>query len=627
MADQPPPAFHSIHHDGSPRYVISSTGADLCIGDNVALRLRAGWEVPLERVFLRLCPDGEQRFVELTPEDTTAEAGSACRWWRGSIQVEMPSTHYRFLLFTGEGAWWYNGTGLHRLAPTDQQDFRLLAGYQAPQWVRDAVFYQIFPDRFMDGDPGNNVKSGEFSYMGYKSRAAAWGQPPMDKTREALLEFFGGDLLGIEQQLDYLEELGVNALYLNPVFTAYSNHRYDVADYFNVDPHLGGNQALASLRRATASRGIHLILDIVPNHCGVLHPWFQAALKDPSTPTAEFFTFNHHPDDYATWLGVRTLPKLNYRSQALRELMYAGSGSVFRSWLRPPYSIDGWRLDVANMLGRQGADQLGQEVGQGIRKAVKDENPQAYLLGENFFDGTPQLQGDLWDATMNYSGFMLPLFYWLRHFWVHPHVAPHPLADSLPWPTESLAQTWLAYQAAIPWSIARQQFNLLGSHDTQRVLDLLQGNPALNRLAAGVLMTYPGVPCIYYGNETGLGGNMRQCMNWDRGTWDLELHEFYRRLVALRRSSPALIAGGYQVLHCGEDTLVYLRDAEEEQMIVVAQRGEAGLDMLEIPVVNGGIPDGIALEEVFSGQTETVSGGILSLSRIPPGIQVWCTLR
>ena len=149
-----------------------------------------------------------------------------------------------------------------------------------------------------------------------------------------------------------------------------------------------------------------MILDIVPNHCGVEHPWFQAAQADAQAASAEYFTFHRHPEEYETWLGVRSLPKLNYRSTALRDQIYSGSNSVFRRWLRAPYAIDGWRVDVANMLARHGKDQLEAEVWAGIRRAVKAENPESYLLGENFFDGSRQLQGDQLDATMNYAGFM-----------------------------------------------------------------------------------------------------------------------------------------------------------------------------------------------------------------------------
>ena len=168
-----------------------------------------------------------------------------------------------------------------------------------------------------------------------------------------------------------------------------------------------------SLRRATLARDIRVILDIAPNHTGAEHPWFVAAQADPSAPTAGFYTFRSRPDDYESWLGVKSLPKLDYRDAGLREAMYAGQGAILRRWLEPPFSADGWRIDVANMLGRQGPVQLGPEVARGMRAAVKDANPDAYLMGEHFYDATDALNGDQWDGVMNYAGFTNPVLEWL----------------------------------------------------------------------------------------------------------------------------------------------------------------------------------------------------------------------
>jgi alpha-glucosidase len=163
--------------------------------------------------------------------------------------------------------------------------------------------------------------------------------------------------------LDYIQELGASALYLTPIFTSPSNHKYDVENYKQVDPHFGGNEALIALRQALDERNMKLMLDMVPNHCSATHPWFLAAQADPSAPTAEFFTFYRTPNEYESWFGIRSLPKLNYRSEHLRELMYAGQDAIMRYWLRPPFRIDGWRLDVANMLARQGESQFEHKVG------------------------------------------------------------------------------------------------------------------------------------------------------------------------------------------------------------------------------------------------------------------------
>ncbi|HSO27023.1 MAG TPA: alpha-amylase family glycosyl hydrolase, partial [Anaerolineales bacterium] len=505
---------------------------------------RMAIDAPVDRALLRICPDGEQRFLEMAPASPQDIDRSVCQWMTARLRLEMPITGYRFLIMVGGEALWFTAAGLQRHWVTDADDFRLLAGYRSPAWTHATVFYQIFPDRFADGDSSNNVKTGEFIYRGRESKARRWGEPP-SQGWDAMVEFYGGDLAGIGDKLPYLADLGVNALYLNPIFTAYSNHRYDVTDYDHVDPHLGGNAALVELRRKTAELDFRLILDIVPNHCGILHPWFQMAQQDENAPTADFFSFSHHPDQYEAWMGVPTLPRLDYHSARLRAVMYAGPESIFRHWLRSPYALDGWRIDVANMLGRQGADQLDVEVGQGIRRAVKEENPEAYLLGENFFDASRHLQGDMWDAAMNYAGFSKPLWFWLSGFAVSQHGGPS-AAGPQRWPTAALVESWQAYRAAIPWQIAVQQFNLLGSHDTERILSRLNGNPDLNRLAVGLQMTYPGVPCVYYGDEVGLtnqNNSNRVTMPWDAGDWDQGLRSFYQKLIELRRTSPALIAG------------------------------------------------------------------------------------
>lgn len=614
----------SIHHDGSKRYVTSPSGINLQLGDEVTIRLRAAKGAPIERILLRTCPDGEQFFSEMQIDDT--QESPVCNWWQAKLRSTMPVTAYRFLLFTTDGIWWYNGSGLHRHVPTDAEDFRLLADYAAPAWVHDSVFYQIFPDRFSDGDPSNNVKQGEFEYQGVKSQARKWGES-QSSWPEAMVEFYGGDLTGVEQRLDYLTDLGVNAIYFNPIFTALSNHRYDVVDYFNVDPHLGGDSALISLRKRMKERGMRFILDIVPNHSGVEHPWFKSAIEDSNSPTAEYFNFHSHPDEYESWLGVRSLPKLNYRSQNLRELVYAGANSIFRYWLKEPFAADGWRVDVANMLARHGKDQLESEVWTGIRRAVKEENPSAYLLGENFFDSSSQLQGDHLDASMNYFGFSNPIGFWLNRFEVNQHATPHNVRSSVPWPTQALADSWQASRASIPWQIARQQFNLLGSHDTPRILNILDQDPARNRLVVAFLLTYVGVPCIYYGDEIGMSGKdgleARNCMIWDSSQWNINLRIFYQTLISLRRTSPALIDGGFQTLLIEKNVLAYLRDSDDEQIIVIGNRGPEEYPAGALPVDQGAIPDGRVFQELFSKQTSIVVNGNLPLLSLPAGVQIW----
>lgn len=615
-----PQWLQSIHHDGSAQYV-----SDLYprLGETVRIRLRVSVDAPVRRVLLRTFPDGEQAMAEM---DCTA-VSPPVQWWEADLPITQPAVHYRFLLQADDGIWAYTAVGPMAQLPLDNTDFRILANYEPVNWLETAVFYQIFPDRFYNGDPTNDPQPHEYEYRGHSPHTYPWGSPPPADAYFPTV-FYGGDLPGISQKLAYLQTLGVNALYLNPIFTAYSNHKYDVIDYEHVDPHFGGDQALIDLRQALTERGMRYLLDIVPNHCGYWHPWFLNARQNTHAPEAEFFTFRHHPDDYASWLGVWVLPKLNYRSRELRRRIYAGEGAVFRHWLRPPFAADGWRVDVANMLGRQGETQIGLEVAQGIRQAVKETCADAYLMGENFFDATAQLvNGDQWDGVMNYSGFSTPLFFWLRGFHMGAHGLPQSVTRPDPWPTAALVATWQSRLAAVPWQIALQQFNLLGSHDVPRLRTLLLQNDAWQRLAVMVLMTFPGVPCLYYGDEIGLGDvpglQQRACMIWDEAQWDRELWLFYQEMIRLRRETAVLQTGGFQILAVEPETLAYQRHSHTARAIVVAHRAAIPRPAGSLPVAQGGVADGVRFVEHFSRQVAVVQDGRLPLPELPQGATLW----
>ena len=441
-----------------------------------------------------------------------------------------------------------------------------------------------------------------------------------------MVEFFGGDLAGIEAHLDHLADLGVNAIYLNPIFETRSNHGYDTVDYGRVADHFGGNAALVSLRRATRARDIRLMLDIAPNHVGSEHPWFLEAQADPGAGTAGYFVFRRRPDEYESWLGVGSLPKLDYRDPALREAMYAGPDAILRRWLRPPFSIDGWRIDVANMLGRLGPDQLGAEVARGMRAAVKEENPDAYLMGEHSFDATDQLAGDQWDGVMNYAGFMYPVLEWLHGVDLRSHATGTILRTGRS-STASLVETLTAFLAAVPWSVAAHQYNLLASHDTARVRTAVAGDVGHLRAAFGLLLTFVGVPSILYGDEIGLdgedGGRTRRTMPWDPAAWDHDHLAFMRSLVHHRVRSRALQVGGLQFLELAEDSLAFLRDTDEEQAVVVVARGPGGRPPGPLSVAEAAMADGTRLVELLSGARATVERGHLLLPATPPGVAVW----
>ena len=508
---------HGIHHDSSEMYVSNPLPE---LNETVTIRLRTPVDAPILRVYLRSRPDGEFKRIKMQATESDAVSTS----WTADMRVPMMKNNYVFQIILDDGSFYFNALGVSPVDSPDWFHFTLLADYDAPLWVRETVFYQIFPDRFHNGDPSNDVQDGDWTLerqvmnMSHTTQHREWGELPYPWLESGSLDFFGGDLQGIAQKLDYLAELGVNGIYTTPIFDAKTNHFYDIIDYHNVAPHLGGNEALADLREAMTEQNMRLMLDITPNHLGYMHPWYQQAQADLKSEEAEYFYYREDTQSFEHWLGVPLLVKLNYHSQKLRDAMYGKGDSAIRKWLQAPYHIDGWRLDVANMTGNFEKDQLDHEVWYEMREAIKDENATAYMLGEYFQDGTPYLQGDELDAGMNYQGFNIPVRRWLGGADLGVE-EDQPFGDPNLLPTEAMAVQWKQYLTAIPYVIALQQFNQLGSHDVSRILTVCDGDKALVKLGTTLLMTFPGVPCLYYADEIGMEGghdpDNRRCMPWD----------------------------------------------------------------------------------------------------------------
>jgi alpha-glucosidase len=282
------------------------------------------------------------------------------------------------------------------------------------------------------------------------------------------------------------------------------------------------------------------------------------------------------------------------------------------------------------MVARQGGIQAAHQVGRAIRRAIKTENPQAWVLGEHFFDGTAHLQGDELDGVMNYRGFMIPLWQWLVGSDLEGFKGK-PWGDRSFLPTASLAAQWLAFRAAIPESVSLQHLNLLGSHDTPRILHLAGGDRRVVQVAAVLLFTWPGTPCIFYGDEVGLGGGGdpegRFPMSWDQSRWDLQNLGFFRSLCRLRRGNQTLSRGALQILLAEEGTLAYLRESPGQRIVVVACREGASGQVRAIPVRRGGIPDGTLFRSALGGGTRRVQEGCLEGVPVAPGAEIWIEER
>lgn len=528
-----------------------------------------------ERVFLRAEPDNEEWLLLM-------KAQPAEGLWRYRARLVLhegePVRRYCFKLLWADRQQWFGPEGWS-LTPLGQlAQFALDEPDTGPAWVADQIFYQIFPDRFASSGGEHGIQSGSYRHHAANCDVVRrdW-QYPLEDTHVAST-FYGGDLDGITEKLPYLRQLGVTALYLMPIFTSPSVHKYDTENYYQVDPYLGGNLALQRLRVSTHQVGVKLILDGVFNHTGDSHPWFDryqqveaGACHNPDSPYRGWFSF--YPDGNAlTWKGHTNLPKLNYAEPQVADAIYRAQNSVVRHWLRPPYSIDGWRLDVVHMLGENGGAAGNLHHLAGIYQAIKQENPQAYVLGEHFGDARRWLHAGVEDAAMNYMGFALPV----RAFLAGVDVAYHPVQLDA-----AACVEWMdGYRAGLPHNRQLLQFNQLDSHDTARFLTLLENNQCRMQMAAVWLISWIGVPCLYYGDEIGLdGGNdpfCRKTFPWDEKQWDHQLLALFRSLIALRKQSQALRRGSCQVLYAQGETLVFVRTYQQEQVLVALQRSGCG---------------------------------------------------
>ncbi|HEX9999885.1 MAG TPA: alpha-amylase family glycosyl hydrolase, partial [Actinoplanes sp.] len=467
------------HHDGSEAYVSDPVPA---LGDTVSVFVRVPPGTGVSRVHMRRLQDGEPVFTSAVVDrrDPTGDT-----WWRAELPVTNLVTQYRFLLGTTAGVRWLTGFGLTTYDVPDATDFRLVAHPAPPAWARDAVVYQIFPDRFARSSAAEHHDTPDWAVR------ACW-DTPVEAGPDATRMLYGGDLDGIARRLDHVAELGADTIYLTPFFPAGSNHRYDAAGFDRVDPLLGGDRALERLSAAVHGRGWRLIGDLTTNHTGDRHPWF---------PTERDFYYFHQDGGYDSWLGVPGLPKLNWGSAELRGRFT----DICRRWLVAPYGLDGWRIDVANMTGRHGADDWTHEVASLLALAVRAARPDGLLLAEHSGDAAADLDLDGWHGTMNYAGFTRPVWSWLR-------------ADELPFDdflgvpgevprrgaTEAVA-TMSAFAAQVSWRSWTTSWQLLGSHDTARIRSVV-GDAARQEVAAGLLMTLPGTPMIFAGDEIGLTG-------------------------------------------------------------------------------------------------------------------------
>ncbi len=551
--------------------------------------------------------------------------------WQGTIPASCSIKYYRFQINDGTATVWYNADGPSSTEPASD-DFYILPNFTTPSWAKNGVMYQIFPDRFYDGDPSNDIQTNQYTYFGSPTEKKSWGASPYaDAGYSNSTVFFGGDLQGIDQKLGYIKNtLGSSILYLNPIFTAPSNHKYDTQDYHNVDPAFGGNAAFLQLvndvhSTANGPRG-YVVLDGVFNHTGTWNAWFNefntypnilGADQSQSSPYYSYYTFQHWPDTYSTFLGVNSLPKLDYGSSdsAVRNAIYNTPGSVAQYWIRN-YSIDGWRLDAAQYVdagGNNGSDTTNHQIWQESRNAVKGANPNAFIFGEYWGNANPWTNGKpwQWDGATNYDGFTQPVSEWITGEDYSGNTASI---------SSSQFDSWLrGTRANYPSDVQQVMPNFLSSHDISRFGERAGGDIRKTELAAIFQMTYVGLPTIYYGDEYGMRGGPdpddRRTFDWSQGSTSNASVALFQKLIAIRKTYSALRSGSFITLLTDDANKIYsFGRMDQNNRLAVILNDDASTHTVTIPAYQLSMINGSSVTDQLTGNTYQVQNGQLTVT-------------
>ncbi|MBO4907946.1 MAG: glycoside hydrolase family 13 protein [Lachnospiraceae bacterium] len=609
--------FGALFSDGTPNFV---TPAEPEVGEGVTIRFRTA----------RNNVDGVDLVVgdKHIPMERT-EVSEIFDYYSVVIPNLRKKFRYYFEVHSGRLRVVYNRLGVLRDANHDY-DFQIVPGFKVPDWAKGAVFYQIYVDRFKRGDSSNDVLDGEYYYVGHRAhRVKDWHKVPDNMD---VANFYGGDLQGVIDKLDYLKNLGVEAIYFNPIFVSPSNHKYDIQDYDYVDPHIGkiindegellpegcedntqatryinrvtnkenleaSNQLFIKLVEEAHSRGIKIILDGVFNHCGSFNKWLdkeriydhnpdyaKGAYISANSPYRSFFKFNNeeawpYNPSYDGWWGHDTLPKLNYEgSKKLHDYII----EIGRKWVSPPFNVDGWRLDVAADLGH--SPEYNHKFWKDFRAAVKKANPDAIILAEHYDSPKAWMEGDEWDTIMNYGAFMEPITWFLTGVEKHSDEFRGDLLGNADFFKGSI-RNWMSYMM---YNSLYCSMNELSNHDHSRFLtrtnhrvgriNTLGPDTANENINYGIMreavvfqMTWPGAPTIYYGDEAGVCGwtDPDSRRTYPWGRENHDLIRFHRDMIKIHNRYQALRTGSLKFLHGEHRLIAFGRFNYDEAVAVV----------------------------------------------------------
>ncbi len=583
--------------------------------------------------------DGGFHYVAM--RRTGFDKTGAYEFWQGTVPPSPSVKNYRFQIVDGIKTVWYNALG-----PSDVEaplgDFYIVPDFVTPAWMKNGIVYQIFPDRFFNGDASNDVQTGQYTYAGHQTLHGQWGGSPFAPAGyDNNLLFFGGDLQGVIQKMDYIKRtVGANIVYLNPIFKAPSVHKYDTQDYFMVDPAFGTNDTLRQLTDVVHSdrngpRG-YLILDGVFNHTGDAISWFDkyndypnvtGAYESQTSPYRSYYDFTQWPNKYAAFFGFSSLPKLDFgvSGSPVRQVIYERPDSIAQTYLRPPYSIDGWRLDAAMFAdagGKEGNDDTNHEIWRGFRQAVKSAKPNAVILGEYWgYAASWTAGGDQWDGATNFEAFTKPVSQWIT--------GQDYGGGGGPLTVSQFDQALRAGRAVYPTNVQQAMSNHLSNHDIRRFGTRANGDLDKTLLALTFQMTYVGAPTIYYGDEYGmLGGNDpddRRTFEWAQGTLDNRAVALTHKLTAIRRQYAALRTGSFLTLMADDTAKMYAyARCDRANRIAVALNNDTQPHDVDVPVGRMSAQNGSILTDKLTGIAYIVSRGCVHVTVQSHGGVILC---
>ena len=567
------------------------------------------------------------------------------------IQLGTEAFRYYFEIKQGSEICYFNRYGVTNRSE-EYYSFIIMPGFSTPEWAKGAVMYQIFVDRFNNGDPTNDVEDDEYIYIGAPSKKIKdWNQAPESLD---IRNFYGGDLQGVMDKLDYLQELGIEVIYFNPLFVSPSNHKYDIQDYDYIDPHYGkivvdegnvlpkgakdnihatkyqqrtgdirnleaSNKLFAQLVEEMHKRGMKVILDGVFNHCGSFNKWMdreriyepqpdypKGAYVSADSPYRSFFMFHDNRNEawpyngsYDGWWGHDTLPKLGYEdSPELEDYIM----KIGKKWVSAPYNVDGWRLDVAADLGF--SNEYNHMFWKRFRKEVKSANPNALILAEHYGDPQDWLQGDEWDSVMNYDAFMEPLTWFLTGMEKHSDEQRNDLWGN----ADNFVGAMRHFMSSMMTPSLQVAMNELSNHDHSRFLTRTNRkvgrvsqhgtkaaeegiNYAVMREAVVMQMTWVGAPTVYYGDEVGVCGftDPDNRRTFPWGNENKDLLEFHKEMIRIHKTEKPLRKGSIKLLASGDNLLAYGRFEKDDQIVVIINNSDS-LREVTVPVWYSGIP-------------------------------------